>query len=68
MSTELDRALRIQRRTGRWLAEEIGTHESHVSRWRSGRHRPEEATQEKIAQALDTSREALFPTNVDVAA
>jgi len=60
MSTELDRVLREERRTGRWLAGEVGTNESHVSRWRAGRHLPEQATREKIADALGRTAEELF--------
>lgn len=61
MRTNLDRAMREGRWTGRLLAQQVGTHESNVSRWRCGRHVPDEAMREKLAATLDTSVEELFP-------
>lgn len=61
MRTNLDKAMREGRWTGRLLAQQVGTHESNVSRWRCGRHVPDEAMREKLAATLDTSVDQLFP-------
>jgi hypothetical protein len=50
--TTLDRVLREQGRSARWLAGQIGAHEAEVSRWRHGLHVPEQRTRDAIARAL----------------
>lgn len=59
--TPLDRVLREQGRSGRWLADRVGTHETQVSRWRHGLHVPEHATREAIARELGRTVEDLWP-------
>lgn len=50
-----------QGRMSKWLADEIGVHETQVSRWRHGIHVPSEGTQEKIALALGRNLSDLWP-------
>lgn len=49
--TELQRIMREEGRTQRWLADKIGKHESQVSLWVNGLHCPD-ATKRLIAEAL----------------
>lgn len=51
----LDAIMTAQGRRNDWLADRIGADEAQVSRWRSGKHVPVEATRELIARTLDTS-------------
>lgn len=59
--TQLDVVLFRQRRSNRWLAREIGVHESQVSRWRTGMHLPEPERRQQIAAALDETPAVLWP-------
>lgn len=59
--TPLDECLWQQRRTSRAFAEELGVHETQVSRWRSGLHTPEEPRRCEIAELLNTTVDALWP-------
>lgn len=61
ISTPLDREMRHQGRQAQWLAAAVGVHESQISRWRSGMHVPEKATQRKIAKALGRTTDDLWP-------
>jgi transcriptional regulator with XRE-family HTH domain len=50
-------------KTGKWLAETLGKHESTISRWRHNTDQPSLATLVVIAKILDVDvRELLCPT------
>jgi putative transcriptional regulator len=51
-----------QRKTNRWLAEEIGVNEATVSRWANNKQQPPVATFHKIAQILAIDVKDLFQT------
>jgi hypothetical protein len=59
--TPLDQAIWEARVTNRWLGEQIGAHETQVSRWRHGLHVPEQATREAIARALGREVNEIWP-------
>ncbi len=63
--TPLHREMVRQGRMSKWLAAEIGSTESEISRWRHGLHVPEEATQARIAQALGCNICDVFPGDVN---
>lgn len=50
-----------QGRMSKWLADEIGVHETQVSRWRHGIHVPSTVTQERISAALGREISELWP-------
>lgn len=51
-----------QRKTNRWLAEEIGVNEATVSRWANNKQQPPVGTFHKIAQILAIDVKDLFQT------
>ncbi len=59
-ATRLAQVLRDQGRKQRWLAEQIGTHESLVSEWVNGRRSISEARGRQIADALGIPFYLLF--------
>jgi transcriptional regulator with XRE-family HTH domain len=59
--TAFDEALQAERRTAKWLAEQLGAHESQISRWRRGVNIPSHAYQRRIAKLLKTSAMTLWP-------
>lgn len=61
LDTPLRRALREEGRRQDWLAEQLGAHPSHVSRWVQGLHVPMEATRERIAEILGREVDELWP-------
>lgn len=58
--TTLKRVLDEQGRRQNWLAEQVGVHESHISRIVNGLH-CNDATQRKIACALGRDVHELWP-------
>lgn len=42
------------------LAEKLGVHQSHITRWESDRVRPRQQTLTKLAECLDSSVEELL--------
>lgn len=48
-------------RTGKWLASQIGVHESELSRWIKGERIPTEERLKKLSKLLCTSRQNLYP-------
>lgn len=42
------------------LAESLGVHQSHITRWESDRVRPRQKTLDRLAELLDTSVEELI--------
>ena len=59
--TPLDEALWAKKRTGRWLAAQLGVHVSQISRWRRGACVPTSDNQRRIARALGVSVRSLWP-------
>lgn len=64
----LDAIMTAQGRRNDWLAAAIGADEAQVSRWRSGKHVPIEATRELIAATLDTSADDIWGVGEQAAA
>jgi len=60
-TTPLDEALKAERRTGKWLAAQLGVNVSQVSRWRRGVNIPTSGNQRRIAKALGVSVAELWP-------
>lgn len=52
-ANEIERLLREQGRKARWLAEQVGISESHLSRIVSGERRISESLAAQIAQAIN---------------
>jgi transcriptional regulator with XRE-family HTH domain len=59
--TPLDEALWKAKRTGKWLAAQLGVNVSQVSRWRRGVNIPTSGNQRRIAKALGVSVAELWP-------
>lgn len=59
--TPLDEALWDKRRTGTWLAGQLGVTVSQVSRWRRGHVVPKPAMRKRIAKLLRVSVSSLWP-------
>lgn len=49
-----------QKRTSKWLAEQLGKDVATVSRWCNNHQQPSVETLDKIAQLLDVDRKDLF--------
>lgn len=64
-ATLLAQFLRDQGRKQRWLAEQIGTHESLVSEWVNGRRTISERRARQVAQALGVPFYLLFPVTTE---
>lgn len=60
-ATLLAQVLRDQGRKQRWLAAEIGTHESLVSEWVNGRRTISEHRARQVAEVLGMPFYLLFP-------
>ena len=55
-----------KKRTGKWLAEQLGKSNCTVSKWCSNSAQPDLQTLEKIAQLLEVDkRELLTPTELN---
>lgn len=61
VDTPLRQEMRRQGRRNKWLAEQVGSDETQVSRWMSGLHEPVRETQERIATALGVDIATVFP-------
>lgn len=59
--TPLDGVLRQRKMTNRDLAIELHVHQSQVSRWRNGHHKPVPGQQQTIAYILGVPRLDLWP-------
>jgi putative transcriptional regulator len=57
---KLKRVLKQKKRTGKWLAEELGVDASTVSRWCRNLRQPDVQTLFEIAELLDVEPGELF--------
>ena len=65
MDTPLKQILESEGRKLTWLADQVGVQKSDVWRWVHGLHRPVEATQQRIADALGRHVDDVFPPEPD---
>lgn len=61
-NTLLAQAMFAEKRTGRWLAKQLGVHHTQISRWVNGRSIPTTGNRRRIAKALGVTVESLWPS------
>lgn len=64
-ATQLERVLAEQGRKARWLAQEVGISESHLSRIVTGERRVSEALATRISKAIQTPLFLVFELSVE---